>query len=93
MLSLLSACTVEEPPQSESQGIDMIDVPAGNESLSSKLADGQFGPVTIVSGGDNVSAFSFPQMVRTGEDLVLAWTSQVSGSNQVMSARVPIDTL
>ena len=56
-------------------------------------ADGQLGPVTIASGGDNVSTFSFPQMVRTGEDLVLAWTSQVNGSNQVMSARVPIDTL
>ena len=56
-------------------------------------ADGQLGPVTIVSGGDNVSTFSVPQMVRSGDDLILAWTRQVSGSNQVMSARVPIVTL
>lgn len=56
-------------------------------------ADGQLGPVTIVSGGDSVSTFSVPQMVRSGEDLILAWTRQVSGSNQVMSARVPIVTL
>ncbi len=56
-------------------------------------ADGQMGPVTTVSGSDNVSAFSVPQMVRSGEDLVLVWTRRVSGSNQVMSARVPIDTL
>ncbi len=56
-------------------------------------ADGQLGPVTIVSGGDSVSTFSVPQMVRSGDDLILAWTRQVSGNNQVMSARVPIVTL
>lgn len=57
------------------------------------FADGQLGPVTVVSAGNDVSTFSFPQMVRTGGDLVLAWTRQVEGSNQVMSARFPIDAL
>ncbi len=41
----------------------------------------------------NVSAFSVPQIVRTGDDLVIAWTDKQVDGNRVMSARIPIDML
>ncbi len=56
-------------------------------------ADGQLGPVQVISAGENVASFSVPQMVRTGGALVLAWTGQDRGVKQVMSARVSIDSL
>jgi hypothetical protein len=55
--------------------------------------DGQLGPVHVISSGHHVASFSVPQMVRTGNDLVLAWTDQVDGINRVMSARISIDSL
>jgi len=51
------------------------------------------GPVHVISAGQNVSSFSVPQMVRTGDALVLAWTDQVGGVKRVMSARISIDSL
>ena len=56
-------------------------------------ADGSVGPVMVVSGDDDVSGFSVPQMLRSGDELILAWTSMAEESNQVMSARVPINIL
>lgn len=55
--------------------------------------DGQMGPVHVVSSGHDVASFSVPQMVRTGNTLVLAWTDQADGVNRVMSARISIDSL
>jgi hypothetical protein len=55
--------------------------------------DGELGPVQVISHTDNVSVFSVPQIVRTGDDLVIAWTDTLGDSNRVMSARVPIDAL
>jgi hypothetical protein len=56
-------------------------------------ADGQLGPVHVISSGRDVASFSVPQMVRTGDALVLAWTDQVDGVNRVMSAKISIDSL
>jgi hypothetical protein len=55
--------------------------------------NGKLGPVRVVSQTDHVSAFSVPQLVRKGDDLIVAWTNRVGDSNRVMSARVPIETL
>ncbi|MEE9595787.1 MAG: hypothetical protein V3V96_03320, partial [Acidiferrobacterales bacterium] len=55
--------------------------------------DGQLGPVHVISSGHDVASFSVPQMVRTGDALVLAWTDQADGINRVMSARISIDSL
>jgi hypothetical protein len=55
--------------------------------------DGQLGPVHVISQSDHVAAFSVPQMVHTGDDLVFAWTERDGDRNRVMSARVPLDTL
>lgn len=55
--------------------------------------DGQLGPVQVISHTGNVSAFSVPQIVRTGDDLVIAWTDKQVDGNRVMSARMPIDML
>jgi hypothetical protein len=49
--------------------------------------------VHVVSSGHDVASFSVPQMVRTGNTLVLAWTDQADGVNRVMSARISIDSL
>jgi len=49
--------------------------------------------VHVISSGHHVASFSVPQMVRTGNDLVLAWTDQADGVNRVMSARISIDSL
>jgi len=56
-------------------------------------SDGRLGPVRVISRSDNVSAYSVPQIVRSGNELVLAWTNRVSDSNRVMSARISIDSL
>jgi hypothetical protein len=57
--------------------------------------DGELGPVQVISHTEGVSAFSVPQIVRTGDDLVIAWTNKQGNGdrNRVMSASVPIDTL
>jgi len=55
--------------------------------------DGELGPVQVISHTGNVSAFSVPQIVRTGDDLVIAWTDKQVDGNRVMSARIPIDML
>lgn len=55
--------------------------------------DGQMGPIQVVSAGQNVASLSVPQMVRTGTDLVFAWTGREDETNRVMSARISIETL
>jgi hypothetical protein len=55
--------------------------------------DGNLGPVHIVSAGEHVAMFSVPQMVRTGAELVLAWTVREDEVDYVRSARVPINSL
>ena len=55
--------------------------------------DGELGPVQVISHTDSVSSLSVPQIVRTGDDLVIAWTDKAGDGNRVMSARVPIDML
>jgi hypothetical protein len=55
--------------------------------------DGELGPVHVISHTGNVSAFSVPQIVRTGDDLLIAWTDKQVDGNRVMSARIPIDML
>ena len=56
-------------------------------------ADGHLGPIKVISDDDIVAAFSVPQMIRKGGELILAWTRLDGDNSQVMSARVPIDSL
>ena len=54
-------------------------------------ADASAGPVRIIT--KSASAFSVPQMVRQGSDLVLAWTQSEDDGSTIKSARVAINSL
>ena len=54
-------------------------------------ADGTLGPIHIVTG--TAAAFSVPQMVRLGNDLVFAWTESVDKVRRVVSARIDYRSL
>ena len=56
-------------------------------------ADGDLGPVVIVSRGDDVPRFSVPRMVRAGDELIFAWTRRIQKASHVITASVPISTL
>lgn len=50
--------------------------------------DGEPGAVQIVAQTSGSRDSGFPQMVRAGDDLVLAWTDAADGTKQVRSARI-----
>ena len=54
-------------------------------------ADGSAGPVRVIT--NSASAFSVPQMLRQGSDLVFAWTHSNEDESTIMSGRVAIDSL
>ncbi len=54
-------------------------------------ADGSAGPVRIIA--NSASAFSVPQMLRQGSDLVFAWTHSDENEPTIKSARVAIKSL
>lgn len=56
-------------------------------------ANGDLGPVRVISPDDDVPRFSVPRMVRAGDDLILAWTRRTNESSNVITARIPITTL
>lgn len=53
----------------------------------------QPGPLHMVSGDEDVSTFSVPQLVRSGDSLVAAWTANANGDTVVSSSRIPIASL
>jgi len=66
---------------------------SGNSHVKVKRVntDGSAGPVRIIA--DSASAFSVPQMVRRGSDLVFAWTQSEGDESTINTARVAIDSL
>jgi hypothetical protein len=56
-------------------------------------ADGEMGPVRVISIDDDVPRFSNPQLIRRGDDLILAWTRRIDDASHIITARVPIHTL
>lgn len=66
---------------------------SGNAAVKARRvnADGSVGPVRIITG--SASAFSVPQMVRQGADLIFAWTMSEADSSTVNSARVSSNSL
>jgi hypothetical protein len=54
-------------------------------------ADGSAGPVRIIA--NSASAFSVPQMLRQGSDLVFAWTQSEGDAATINTARVAINSL
>jgi hypothetical protein len=55
--------------------------------------DGRAGAVQVLSGDENISPLSLPQLARSGESLVAAWTAQGSDGPQVRSSLLAIDSL
>lgn len=53
--------------------------------------NGSLGPIHIVTA--TAAAFSVPQMVRLGNDLVFAWTESVDTAHRVVSARIDYRSL
>lgn len=51
------------------------------------------GPLHVLSGDRNVSSFSLPQLVRSGDLLVAAWTADANGSSVIASGQIPIASL
>ena len=66
---------------------------SGNSEVKAKRvnADGSVGPVRIIA--DSASAFSVPQMVRQGSNLVFAWTQSEGDASTINTARVAINSL
>jgi hypothetical protein len=54
-------------------------------------SDGRRGPDHTVSYG--VGSFSVPQLARTNDDLIVAWTESEDYVDQVFSVRIPIASL
>jgi len=55
--------------------------------------DGQIGPVRVVARTAASRPSGFPQMVASGDQLVVSWTDVVEGGTHVRSARIPIDSV
>jgi hypothetical protein len=56
-------------------------------------ASGEVTNVRQLAEADNVFAFSVPQLAISGDDLVVAWTTEVDDEFGVRSARVPLQIL
>ncbi|MEX2125071.1 MAG: sialidase family protein [Woeseia sp.] len=54
---------------------------------------GQAGPVQIVSGDQDVSPLSVPQVARSGDFVIAAWTARDDAGSRVKSSRVAIASL
>jgi hypothetical protein len=59
-------------------------------SLRLVTASGTVGPVISVARTGASRSSGFPQMLREGEDLVLAWTDTSGERSRVVTARVPV---
>jgi hypothetical protein len=57
------------------------------------FSDDRLGPVHIPSGDDNVPAFSVPQLARSGEFLIAAWTVSDGDSKGIKGSRIAIGSL
>lgn len=55
--------------------------------------NGETGEVQVLSGDEEVSPLSLPQLVRSGDALVAAWTVHDDKVPQIRSSRLPIASL
>ena len=56
-------------------------------------ADNELAPVQILSGDQQVSPLSVPQLAKTGDHLVVAWTVRDADGTGILSRRLPIESL
>jgi hypothetical protein len=56
-------------------------------------ANGNAGPVQMLSGDEDVPPLSLPQLARVGSALVAAWTVRDHNGSQIRSSRLAIDSL
>ena len=64
----------------------------GAEVLARRVSqDGSLGDVTRIAS--SAAGFSVPQLIRTGDDLIFAWTESADGEHRVVSARMPVAAL
>ena len=53
----------------------------------------EIAPAHVLSGDQEVSTLSVPQLLRSGDWLVAAWTSEAGGETAISSGRIPIASL
>ncbi len=56
-------------------------------------SEGELGPVITVAETAAARPSGFPQLIRYGDDLLLAWTDTSGGQSSVYSARIPVAAL
>jgi hypothetical protein len=56
-------------------------------------ASGEVKSIQQLTEADSVFAFSVPQLAVSGDDLIVAWTTEIDDEFGVRSARVPLQTL
>ena len=56
-------------------------------------ADNRLGPVRILGGDQQVSPLSVPQLAKSGDYLVVAWTAHDADGTAIFSRRLPIEAL
>jgi hypothetical protein len=61
--------------------------------LRAVTADNELGPVQILSGDQQVSPLNVPQLARSGDYLVVAWTVRDADGSNIVSRRLPIESL
>lgn len=61
--------------------------------LREVAASGELGPVQVIAATGTSRASGFPQMMRDGAGLVIAWTDVSSDTTQVLTARVNVASL
>jgi hypothetical protein len=71
--------------------LQVSDGGVGEVHIRQIQADGRRGPDQTVSYG--AGSFSVPQLARSGDDLIVAWTESQDLVDQVFSVRIPIASL
>jgi len=56
-------------------------------------SDGEYGPVQVVSGDQDISPLSVPQLARSGDLLIAAWTARDGDGTRIESSQVPIRSI
>lgn len=57
------------------------------------FADDRLGPVRVLSEDDEISPLSVPQLARSGDYVVAAWTAREDGGTRIRSRRIPLESL
>jgi hypothetical protein len=76
-----SASVVISWVESDNRGTNAI-------NLRGLTTGGELGPVTTVGRADLLRIY--PQMARSGDKLILAWTDEITDASEIVSVEVPI---